>query len=189
MKDIDWSKAPEGATHYGPGGGAWFASWYIVGENTLATMLDDGMDDEWESREINTEDRFSLIPSLISRPVTPQWNGTGLPPVGVVCEFMWNYIREGSEYVLVRVLAHDGESAILRVVDGDNRGKLRESSGGDCGSHPMLRPIRTPEQIAAEERANQIADMEAVFLSVPPGHGRMAALYDAGYRMTAEDER
>jgi hypothetical protein len=36
MSDIDWSKAPEGATHYGPENNAYGAGWYKdVTENTF----------------------------------------------------------------------------------------------------------------------------------------------------------
>lgn len=68
MSQIDWSKAPEGATHYAPKCGSWHASWYLVDEDTLCTMLDDGCDDEWDTRDIDAEDREELLPRLVARP-------------------------------------------------------------------------------------------------------------------------
>jgi hypothetical protein len=65
---IDWESAPEGTTHYGSGFGQWQKSWYVISGPFIATMLDDGEDDEWECRLIDDEDREELIPGLVKRP-------------------------------------------------------------------------------------------------------------------------
>ena len=67
MNEIDWSQAPEGATHYAEKCSPWKASWYIVNGPYISTMLDDGEDDEWEMRRIDDEDRAGLLPRLIAR--------------------------------------------------------------------------------------------------------------------------
>lgn len=67
MNEIDWSKAPEGATHYAAARYPWKASWYIVSEPYISTMLDDGEDDEWDMRRIDDEDRAGLLPRLVAR--------------------------------------------------------------------------------------------------------------------------
>lgn len=45
-----------------------------------------------------------------------------------------------------------------------------------------FRPIRTPKQIAEDERDAAILDMERICRIGDFGSGGLAALYDAGYR-------
>ena len=68
MNEIDWGKAPEGATHYAAKRDPWKAAWYIVAGPYISTMLDDGEDDEWDMRRIDDEDRAGLLPRLVARP-------------------------------------------------------------------------------------------------------------------------
>ncbi|AWE83610.1 hypothetical protein CSB95_3009 [Pseudomonas aeruginosa] len=46
----------------------------------------------------------------------------------------------------------------------------------------LFRPIRTPEQIAAEEREKAVGDMAMSIQGVPYQYPTLYALYDAGYR-------
>lgn len=104
------------------------------------------------------------------------WNGEGLPPVGTVCEN-----AAGGEWRKVFIVAHDSvdneQRAIFRFVGGDQYSYFGEHA--EC-----FRPIRTPEQIAAEERLKAIDEMAAVYKSNFEGHVKdgCQALYDAGYR-------
>ena len=98
------------------------------------------------------------------------WTGEGLPPVGAHIE--WLSTQYG--WLGGRVVGHDGES-ISVVAHND----------GYTGCHPHeIRPIRTAEQIAAEDREKAIAEM-ADTARHATGFGinlaDMAALYDAGY--------
>ncbi|WP_218939468.1 hypothetical protein, partial [Bacillus thuringiensis] len=80
MSKIDWSKAPEGATHFGVENEFYFSAWYKVeGEQILAYTEDGSM---W--REATDSCVFPKVSSLSARP--EQWSGEGLPPVGTVCE-------------------------------------------------------------------------------------------------------
>jgi len=76
-----------------------------------------------------------------------KWNGKGLPPVGTVCE--WHPNHDG--WVKVEILGHSGEETWFRR-DG-------HESSETCLRMAFFRPIRTPEQIAAEEREKAIEEM------------------------------
>ena len=172
METIDWSKAPEGATHYWRAKNTFYTE--IKGEFYFAETPQTGA--------VNSPRGW--IASLEKRPTTqPAWSGEGLPPVGVVCEWehetnkgCWRkaeikYI--GSAYVIVADFAGIEQHYYLRNM--------------------QFRPIRTPEQIAAEER--EAAIKEACYEiegKVEPYNTRLdcsaairatiEAMLDAGYR-------
>lgn len=174
MSQIDWSKAPEDATHHGRGDDCCYWAKQVDGKQYFINIA------RWDSgRWKEVTERYD-VEFLTSRPKS-EWTGEGLPPVGLTCEFMWNYKREGSEYVKARVLFHDGGSAVVRILEGEGKGSIRESRGGDCGAHPIFKLIRTPEQIAAEQREKSIAEMcEVTGDKITLRSAE--ALYDAGYR-------
>ena len=109
----------------------------------------------------------------------PAWNGEGLPPVGTVCEYTSN---GGLNWRETSVLFIDEQVVLLsgytlyKLVDPDI----------------AFRPIRTPEQIAADERSKAIEQM--VYGAVGcerDGQNTKAFLicgflYDAGYRKQVE---
>lgn len=102
-----------------------------------------------------------------------EWYGEGLPPNGTVCEYYWTV---GEEWRKCEVVAHYHGSVV--AVDVLDKTAARLPTG-------LFRPIKTPEQIAAEERLHAIDKM--MHLSVVPGRKYrdvMAYLYDAGYRKT-----
>lgn len=151
---------------------------------TIADLINEGYlpplagDKVWQ-RIMNSAD---LSPEVLTAAV---WNGEGLPPVGCECEYMWNYRKEGSEYVPVKVLAHDESLVIVRVAGGKSKGELRESLGGNCGpgkGQPIFRPLRTAEQLAAEAREKAIDEMAEATEVGFPSRILLGDLYDAGYR-------
>lgn len=77
------------------------------------------------------------------------WNGEGLPPVGTVCESEWPD-KEWHEVIILAHDFHDGEERAVyrRTIDGE------DSYFGDMAH--AFRPIRTSEQIAADERLHAI---------------------------------
>jgi len=103
------------------------------------------------------------------------WVGVGLPPVGTVCEIAPPYRDHGSK---VRVLCHDEGDAICRLIEGDELGDIRQYMASE------VRPIRTLEQIVAEERAAAIEDMWNVYWQpdAPTAKQALGLLWDAGYR-------
>ncbi|MGU2021561.1 hypothetical protein ACSEUE_11090 [Pseudomonas aeruginosa] len=169
---IDWTKAPEGATHYQPESrdfhAAWFRlqggkareMWVVIPGGALEHIIDPTAFDE-------------SMQNLIARPAEPAtWNGKGLPPVGTVCEYrhmIWpeyrpceiRYISEES------LVAYDnGQEQFYRTCD------------------MLFRPVRTLEQIAAEEREKAIEEM--CFAEETLTVKQAKALFDAGYRRQEE---
>ena len=110
----------------------------------------------------------------------PAWTGEGLPPVGMVCECrLPGEITNDYSWVEARVIWHNGptECAVIRST----------SKLAWCDE---FRPIRTPEQIAEEEREKAITQI----LNLMLGHDQASIhedtvqalcakrIYDAGYR-------
>ena len=167
MNEIDWSKAPEGATHY-------------CTRNRLFYKFDGAGRGQCTSKgaiwgscgDIDGYEPAELTP----RPPSPAWNGEGLPPVGEYIE--WFSPIYG--WLGGRVVGHDGN--VIVVVHND----------GYTGCHPHeIRPIRTPEQIAAEEREKAV-DALCYEIIMHYGYPKNAEAYralatklhDAGYRKT-----
>lgn len=94
------------------------------------------------------------------------WTGDGLPSVGTVCE----WFSEDYGWLVGRVVGHDDGLSVI------------SHSDGYTGCHPeQVRPLRTPEQIAEEER--KAAGLELGELYVKGG---LIAIYDAGWRPRAK---
>ena len=163
MSEIDWSNAPEGATHWMPESRRWEAGfWKREGE---ANYFFEG--GEW---------RFSRAkpfgdPAMVKRPA-PQWNGEGLPPVGACIE----WLSAQDEWLDGRVVGHDGMVTVVSHNDGYT----------GCHAHE-IRPIRTPEQIAAEERYKAIRAIELHILKAQEQYLSVAqtaqSIYDAGFQV------
>ena len=190
MKKIDWSEAPADATHYlrlREDSGEWFDTFWRIDSDGHASMAwRVGTVTAFSHVFIGTEDRDLLIP----RPTT--WTGTGLPPVGTVCE-----VREPEKFPGVAfadwsqctVVAHNtGSSGAPQVCTIDCCGDFAIFYPTDDGTE--FRPIRTPEQIAAEEREKTLKDMHRVFHAgiARDGHG-FKALYDEDYRKVEGGEK
>ena len=165
MSNVDWSKAPEGATHYN--GGARH-KW---------RMQKDG---EWHAWVSGEEEWIAIpdpIPSLY-RPIddgpTAELNGKGLPPVGAVVE----WFSPAYGWLGGRVVGHEGAVAVISHNDGYT----------GCLPH-RVRQIRTAEQLAAEARERAINEMRHI--AEHDAHSRAVdygALYDAGYRKLEQPE-
>lgn len=152
-REIDWSKAPAGATHFGPENEEWHEAWYKLDGDEWFDMLTSN-DDQWDLAPAIDEERVS---QMIQRPA--EWNGTGLPPVGAVCE-----VEFSSGWKKVTVLAHakgaQGQTDALFAY-------TRQSGAADwswTSNAGKFRPIRTPEQIAAEQRKRAIDAPSSVLL-------------------------
>lgn len=122
------------------------------------------------------------------RPATLQWNGEGLPPVGTVCmvyphNTLWGFSSTSGHRR--EILAYHGDFVWL---------------GNDCMALESTRidkvdfkPLRTPEQIAAEEREKAIKAMVDVLqvsdnLSGTAEYIVCGILHDAGYRKLEQPE-
>ncbi|WP_155737931.1 hypothetical protein [Stutzerimonas stutzeri] len=166
MNDI-WNEAPEGATHYTPANeteclnavywrvieGVFVKAWAVLGNGSLS--------------ECKSGCEFDLTrPDVVTRP----WTGEGLPPVGTVCEAWHN----GSAQGVVEV-RYAGDCMVLWNV------KLKHEQCSVAENY-SFRPIRAPEQIAAEERESHINGMLCHDALGGTRRGLAEALYDAGYR-------
>ena len=104
-----------------------------------------------------------------------EWDGSGLPPIGTVCEYRVNE----DEWVSGEVFGH-------RVCpDGGVQLFVSLKNNWDYSSaHDRFRPIKTPEQVAAEERLHAIDEMINLVGRYSTFKDVMGMLYDAGYRKT-----
>ena len=175
MSGIDWSKAPEGATHAAAGGWrCWADCWYKLDAegNWFAYLMH--QEDVWDknSGPGGRED-------LAKRP-SPAWNGEGLPPVGIECE------RALSPTVrkITTICGHSTDGAYASFYDGDGL----MGWGDDC----KFFPLRTLGQIAEDERNKACDRMYGVILDNVPedrrknGSDIVEALYDAGLRFSEQ---
>lgn len=187
MSQIDWSKAPEGATHCTPvpnGKTGMYRPvfWRVVGNAAVEC---------WAMSQDYTEcdDHYTYGPEgctsyqghrAVPRPdredKEPAWNGEGLPPIGTACEFYWG----GSRWKECKVFAHKQNANhgtdVLIDLDGDWSFSSKAEN---------FRPIKTAEQIAAEEREKAISDLDRLICE---RMGRLnvrelaTAILESGYR-------
>lgn len=190
MDKVDWSKAPEGATHYCHETEDYMAAWFKRDKGGWYFCLAVST-----KRWVPFCGDFPERMTITERPQpAPTWSGAGLPPVGIVCEFL-RYDRDEEEhtYSECKVLAHDDDgSAVFRVTSGPGIGSLTAKYAGDFDDGlPMFRPIRTAEQIAAEERKRAVEEMVALTDAEKAEWARniCADLYDAGYRKVEGGEQ
>lgn len=162
MVDVDWSKAPEDATHYDC---REYVSPAFMRKNHNGCDWEFFGDGHWIIYGQLSADQAE---KLIAKP--DAWSGDGLPPVGTVCEFR----VYDDDWRQCEVVAHKAETAVCWI----HCNKILSTGGAS------VRPIRTPEQIAQQERQAAIEEMDAVFSSNFEGHLKdgLQALYDAGYR-------
>lgn len=179
MIEIDWSKAPEGATHYCPETDDLMAAWFKPSGDEWLFAIDQSPMRYW--RPYN-EDFPNDMP-LVQRPTA--WNGEGLPPVGTVCEALWNTGR--GEWLPVKVFGvNEHGQPIFRWEDGPEKYQYLAGPLTGPSGNKHFRPIRTPEQIAAEEREKAIKEMVEILGGLWASEAEAAGfLYDAGYRKQA----
>lgn len=111
----------------------------------------------------------------------PEWVDGELPPVGTVCEYN-NY----EPHPVDVELKWSRVEIVARHTQGLDDFAVFASVSGYHGSRvpKRFRPIRTPEQIAAEEREKELNRMVATVSMLDKGWARKvcAGLYDNGYR-------
>ncbi|ALX94856.1 hypothetical protein AV650_15430 [Serratia fonticola] len=80
-----------------------------------------------------------------------EWNGEGLPPVGTVCEAIFN--EASKTYYKTKVFGvNEHGQPIHRWEEGSKKFEYQASPLKSVIGSPVFRPIRTPEQIEAERR-------------------------------------
>ncbi len=176
MNEIDWSKAPEGATHYNHR----FSGWYKV------TQI--GAVFYWSGREwVPARYWDDRKHDCIQRPTIPSWSGEGVPAVGATLEATDQTLNDGAwtKVVILAVGKHGKDDCVLMAEVLDDKGRPGTMVASLYTQYEgCFRPIRTPEQIAADEREAAIDEM----LAATPAPGSDISLrvceklYDAGYR-------
>lgn len=151
MTDIDWSKAPDWANMHGFASyeaiGVWLNKWQYV----YADGRQGGRVFSFVGREGWAIDQISCITTRQKS----EWTGEGLPHAGDNIEIhkgpaSWDSQKEwlGLQARVVHVFKNQLDQDIVAV----------EAGSGECACFiaECLRPIRTPWQIAAEERGNEV---------------------------------
>ncbi|PAT52815.1 hypothetical protein [Pseudomonas aeruginosa] len=159
---IDWNTAPEGATHWEPRGSLYLEGWMRKVGNKWS-YWDEGRK-VWVSGTPGCCLSAEREATFEARP-QEAWDGQGLPPVGTNCEY-----RSSDGWLQCEVVAHRNNAAVV----------LGHHYEADFVPRQDLRPIRTPEQIAAEEREKAIEEM--CFAEETLTVKQAKALYEAGYR-------
>ena len=153
---------PEGATHTNCG---YFyrklgPTWQLFGSGSewIGTACD------WDWLELNAHPLDSV----------KKWSGPqdGLPPVGTVCEVRINF----TPWQKVEVIAHFKNKAMVAafIPVGDVDKRVNQAIA-EC-----FRPIKTPDQIAAEQRETAIREI----MDIADVDCRVTAarLVDAGFK-------
>ncbi|HGN6731972.1 TPA: hypothetical protein ACKSYC_005569 [Pseudomonas aeruginosa] len=163
---IDWNTAPEGATHWEPTGPEFHEGW-MKKEGDYWFYWVEGINKWFHGPSCNVsaerEETFEARPQEVR-------DGQGLPPVGVRVsvfddgDLVYGHGESGE------VIAHVEDCAVIRM-----------SYGLGCFT---AKNLRTPEQIAAEEREKAIEEM--CFAEETLTVKQAKALYEAGYRRQEE---
>ena len=175
MSEINWGKAPAWADRVILG--SMSSSKYWACDDRRQAIKSDytyydniHLDEQWPVSEW--------------RP-SPAWSGEGLPPVGTVCEV--DYCEQWQQCeVISHFQQRCGMVAAFTVDFRDGAKSL------DAYVAESFRPIRTPEQIAADERNKACDRMYGVILDNVPedrrknGSDIVEALYDAGLRFSEQ---
>ena len=169
--NIDWSKAPEDATHVNRSG-----LFFNFDENLNARFYDGFW---WRGNGFKLGD-YDTMGELIERPNKQEaWDGEGLPPVGITCEVRYD---DDNCWVVVDVYVHT-------EFKGDTYACAKNETDMFYGLANEFRPIKTAEQLAEEEKVTAIAEMRAVVIAASDRKRATiaectatVALYEAGYR-------
>lgn len=166
MSQIDWSKAPEDAQYARKHIDG--LDWYKRENGIWLYLSPSGVwDKAYATSEADCEKR-------------PQWSGDGLPPVGVRCEAAIPH-TSGPDHER-RVIWIEGSVIAYYEIKGKTYAWFAEDDGFYPPNVLEFRPIRTEDQIAAEEREKAI-DRIMGDLSLSPECRYIARrVVDAGYR-------
>ena len=124
----------------------------------------------------------------------PAWVGIGLPPAGTVCEYDARAYRKGDPLWVTVEVKYLSEWTIVfacvAVPEGTKQENIGVELSADVGVPTInrFRPVRTTEQIAAEQEASAVVEMRSALPGWlnQGGHADIetvcTTLYQAGYR-------
>jgi hypothetical protein len=160
MSKVDWSLAPDSATHYNTVNKMFYKFCCEHG------FVYHGGSNPWNGASNKSE--YGLL--LIERPKKPQaWSGDGLPPVGTVCEcHLPAPLTNKYGWVEGKVIWHH---------EGNECAVYSQSRLFWCDE---FRAIKTPEQLAADQRESAIREL----MDIAQVDCRVTAarLVDAGFK-------
>lgn len=123
-----------------------------------------------------TRAEWQAAVDALKAPKVVEWNGEGLPPVGTVCEVL-NSNLGNPEWERCTILYSGKHRIVYDSESCEERTAFIDSLS--------FRPIRTPEQIAAEECDKAVKAMLAEFAhtgSLTSHYEVCEVLHKAGYR-------
>ncbi|MBX6133566.1 hypothetical protein ISD41_26875 [Pseudomonas aeruginosa] len=174
---IDWNTAPEGATHWEPRGTVFGEGWMKKAGNEWSYWLEGS--EVWAGVWADCFVSAEREATFEARP-QEAWEGQGLPPVGTLCE--WHGPNsdgpDGWVYTESNVVAYTDDGLFICMQKPGCWPVVQRIDNCE------FRPLRTPEQIAAEEREKAIEEM--CFAEETLTVKQAKALYDAGYRRQEE---
>lgn len=118
----------------------------------------------------------------LNAPKVVEWDGSGLPPVGIDCE-----MKKEKSWVLVKILAHVVDDPRFNPIAIYMEANDPSAFVGQAVAS-RFRSVRTDEQVAAEERKSEILEMIDTFGTDTAIWGRDAVmeicghLWESGYR-------
>ena len=185
MSKINWEAAPEWATKHGYVASDVIPVWLNSEQYCYVDGRQYGRIFTFAGREGWGIDQMI---GVTERPVdalkaesAPAWVGVGLPPAGQCVE-----VHRGPATWIEKDEWQIGKTAEVMSAFTNSRGHgiaaIQFPSGHcECILSACLKPVRTPEQIAAEEREKSISEMVDICMT-DNIRSNCADLYDAGYR-------
>jgi hypothetical protein len=171
MSKVDWSLAPEGATHFDASN--FRVNSFMKFDSSQWFYWPPASDEPHWCRWGNASRQD--ISDMIGRPLQPKpWSGPedGLPPVGStveVFECTHDYTKRFNGQK-VRILCHENDVAVFSAKNFEYHALVKDK----------FRPIRTEEQLAAEQRETAIREI----MDIADVDCRVTAarLVDAGFK-------
>lgn len=185
--DIDWSKAPSWANAVvsseacDAGHGIyWVEAWGA--HNSPRQQVGKNYRDNELCDMTHIGHSWRLVER---RPQASKWDGNGLPPVGITCEYIGRKHGMLEPHPVEIIHHYHGGAAMVAafLYTRDDQTRVAASIADN------FRPILTPDQIATKARQDAIAAMlidagitRSAFDGDPEAEVWCAALHDAGYR-------
>jgi hypothetical protein len=143
---------------------------------------------DWQMGDLKpvTEHHFYIDPE-------DNWTGEGRPPAGTVCEVLWNDARKEYTTCVVVGVEPDTGYPVFRFTGKHKTNQYQSDplTSGIYGTQ-VFRPIRTAEQIAADERLHKVRNALSSISGVEEWNvnaeastairATVEAMIDAGYR-------
>lgn len=135
-----WESSPKGTTHYIPNDSFVCECWVkFDGEKYYYSYSQYEPFTVWPNGA-NFKDQMIPNPFL-----SETFSEGELPPVGIVCEALWNSndVPGDAEYKKVKIIAHDGEYVVYKWLEGARVGSIEPHTPyTDYYGNPSLRPIQ-----------------------------------------------